>query len=94
MALSQRDADYLVNIVCPWTDPADDAANMGFARELHAAVEPFMSSRGVYVNFLLDDEQDRVRATYGEEKYARLVKLKQQCDPDILFRLNANIRPI
>jgi hypothetical protein len=45
------------------------------------------------VNFLGDEGQARVRAAYGEERYARLVALKRAHDPDNVFRLNQNIDP-
>jgi FAD/FMN-containing dehydrogenase len=47
---------------------------------------------GVYVNLLGSGEEDRVRATYGDN-YERLVALKQKWDPDNLFRMNHNIQP-
>ena len=53
--------------------------------------EPHHTS--VYVNFLMDEGDDRVREAYGAEKYDRLRTLKRRYDPDNLFRLNQNIPP-
>jgi len=47
----------------------------------------------VYVNFLMDEGQERVRQAYGAEKYERLVALKARLDPDNVFRMNQNIAP-
>jgi FAD/FMN-containing dehydrogenase len=47
----------------------------------------------VYVNFLMDEGEDRIRQAYGPAKYDRLKALKRKWDPDNLFRLNQNIRP-
>jgi hypothetical protein len=57
-----------------------------------AALEPYAGGR-VYVNFLADEGQERVRAAYGDPKYTRLAALKRQWDPENVFRLNQNIRP-
>ena len=56
-----------------------------------SALEPHQ--QGVYVNFLGDEGQDRVRESYGAEKYARLQELKRRYDPDNFFRINQNIPP-
>lgn len=55
-----------------------------------AALHPFATG-AAYLNFT--PESDRVRDAYGEEKYARLVALKDRYDPANLFRLNQNVRP-
>ena len=47
---------------------------------------------GVYVNFLTQEEQDRVQAAYGDN-YGRLVAVKNKCDPTKLFSVDQNIRP-
>jgi hypothetical protein len=48
---------------------------------------------GAYVNFLMDEGEDRVRRSYGVEKYKRLQDLKRKYDPTNMFRLNQNIPP-
>ncbi|MGA9197859.1 MAG: BBE domain-containing protein, partial [Pseudolabrys sp.] len=45
-----------------------------------------------YVNFMMDEGEDRVRATYGKN-YNRLAKIKKRYDPTNLFRVNQNIAP-
>ena len=62
-----------------------------WVRGLYEALEPHHSS--VYVNFLMDEGEDRIRQAYGAEKYERLKKLKKEYDPDNFFRLNQNIPP-
>ena len=55
------------------------------------AIEPW--GGGAYVNFTSEPGDDRVRASYPPDTYARLVATKDQYDPTNLFRLNQNIRP-
>ena len=90
-AYSHREANYLVNVHGRWADPASDGKCIGWARELFKACGPF-STGAVYVNFLTQDEQDRVRMAYGDN-LARLSAVKQKYDPANFFRLNQNIRP-
>ena len=47
----------------------------------------------MYVNFLMEEGEDRIRQAYGPEKYARLKALKREYDPDNLFHRNQNISP-
>ncbi|MGO4832528.1 FAD-binding oxidoreductase [Rhizobiaceae sp. 2RAB30] len=90
-AYAARDAAYDCFPIAIWDDPADDAANMTWAREMWTAMRPF-STGAVYVNNLGDEGEDRIRAAYGPN-YARLVALKNKYDPENIFRLNQNIRP-
>ncbi len=90
-AYNHRDAELVMNIHGRWADPARDAACIGWARELFRATAPH-STGSVYVNFMTEEEQDRVRAAYGAN-YVRLAELKKKYDPSNLFRMNQNIAP-
>ena len=90
-AYTHRDAQYVLNVHGRWEDPAKDEACIAWARSLFEAAAPFATG-GAYVNFLTQDEPDRVRAAYGEN-YDRLVALKNKVDPTNLFGVNQNIRP-
>jgi FAD/FMN-containing dehydrogenase len=62
-----------------------------WVRDFWSALSPYHA--GVYVNFLMDEGEERVRQAYGPAKYDRLRELKRRYDPDNLFRLNQNIPP-
>jgi len=74
------------------TDAKAPEAHVAWARKSSEAMRPFANG-GVYVNYLGDEGEERIRAAYGAEKHARLVALKRQYDPANLFRLNQNINP-
>ena len=89
-AYSHRKAAYTVNCNASWED-GDPAPHVNWARDFSEALEPH--SMGVYVNFLGGEGEDRARAAYGPEKYARLVDLKDRYDPTNFFRVNQNTKP-
>ena len=91
MAYSNRDARYVMNVHCRWESPAEDECCIAWAREFFAKSQPFASG-GAYINFLTQDEGDRVAFAYGAA-YDRLVALKKKYDPKNLFRMNQNIKP-
>jgi hypothetical protein len=91
-AFAERDARFLFNFISAWEDPGDDDASIAWARGFHSAMDQ-LGTGGVYVNFLSDEGDERVRAAYGAEKYARLASLKAKYDPDNFFQLNQNISP-
>jgi hypothetical protein len=59
--------------------------------QLLVSLEPY--HRGVYVNFLMEEGEERIRQAYGAKKYDRLKALKRRYHPGNLFRLNQNISP-
>lgn len=92
MAYSSRDANYVMNVHARWEGATNDEACIAWAREFFAASQPFASG-GAYINFLTQDETDRIAFAYGAT-YNRLVELKKKYDPTNLFRMNQNVRPV
>jgi FAD/FMN-containing dehydrogenase len=68
-------------------------AERDWARSLWQALQPHAQGIGSYVNTMIELEEDRIRASYGPTKYARLAEIKRRYDPDNLFHLNPNIKP-
>jgi len=91
-AAGHRDAAYMAHPIAAWQDPGQTELHLDWVRRFSEAMAPF-STGGVYLNFEPDEGEERVRAGYGAEKYARLVALKDKWDPDNLFRVNQNIKP-
>jgi FAD/FMN-containing dehydrogenase len=90
-AFSYRDANWAQVIVGVDPDPAKNDELIGWTKAYYDALHPY-SAGGAYVNFMMDEGQDRIKATY-RENYARLVAAKKKYDPANLFRVNQNIRP-
>jgi FAD/FMN-containing dehydrogenase len=92
-AYSQRDAAHNMAINAVWTeDDPEPQRHIAWARSFFDAMQSHTTGR-VYLNFLGDEGQGRVRAAYGERNYERLARLKRAHDPSNFFRLNQNIRP-
>jgi FAD/FMN-containing dehydrogenase len=91
-AFAHRQAPVLFNINSRWADAGETDQHVEWTRGLWEAMQPF-SSGGVYVNFLGDEGEDRVRAAYGPAIYDRLAEIKGRYDPTNFFRMNQNIRP-
>jgi FAD/FMN-containing dehydrogenase len=90
-AFSYRDVLWAEVIVGVDPDPANAEAITQWTVDYWDATHPF-SAGGAYVNFMMDEGQERVKATYGAN-YERLTRVKATYDPDNLFRVNQNIRP-
>ena len=93
-ALGRRDVPWCYHALSMWMEPdaATADAHVAWATELAADMSPHTTT-GVYLNYTSDTGDERVRSTFGPEKYARLVALKDKYDPANMFRLNQNIRP-
>jgi len=86
-----RDATWSMVIAGIDPDPANASAVSTWARDYWQDIHAHNLS-GAYVNFLMEDDEARVRASYGDN-YERLVAIKRKYDPDNFFRVNQNIRP-
>ncbi len=91
-AWNYRDANYAVVIVGIETDPANNDKTIAWAKDYWNDLHPY-SAGGAYINFMMDEGEDRIKATYGEN-YKKLVEIKTKYDPQNLFRVNQNIRPL
>jgi FAD/FMN-containing dehydrogenase len=90
MAYAHRDAKFVLNVHARWESTAEDRICIDWARAFFKASAPYASA-GAYVNFMTEDEGERVTAAYGSN-YDRLAQLKKRFDPDNVFHLNQNIK--
>ncbi|WP_433288041.1 FAD-binding oxidoreductase [Pseudonocardia sp. CA-142604] len=90
-AFPYRDGGWAGVIVGVDPDPANADAISRWARDYWEELHP-TSAGGAYVNFLMDEGQDRVKASY-RGNYERLAQVKKRYDPDNLFHVNQNVRP-
>lgn len=88
---SYRDSTWSMVIAGIDSDPTNNAHITKWAKEYWEALHPY-SAGGAYVNFMMEEGQDRVQATY-RENYKRLSEIKRKYDPSNLFRVNQNITP-
>jgi FAD/FMN-containing dehydrogenase len=91
-AFAHRNAAYVLNIIARSPDREGFPEHGEWARASHRAMDPWTTG-GAYVNFTSESQEDRVRASYPPDTYARLVAVKDRYDPTNLFQLNQNIRP-
>ena len=91
-AITARHAKWTCHCIGEWETPEEADAELAWVKAWGSLIEPFKLA-GAPLTFRADTGEEHVRSTYGEEKYARLVALKDKYDPENLFRLNQNIRP-
>jgi FAD/FMN-containing dehydrogenase len=90
-AFSYRDANFITVMVGVDPDPARKNEVSKWCKDYFDALHPY-SAGGAYVNFMMDEGQDRVKASF-RGNYARLAAVKKMYDPTNFFRVNQNIRP-
>lgn len=90
-AWAYRDAKFAMVIIGVDPDPAKKDIITRWSRDYWNAIHPY-SAGGAYVNFMMDEGEDRIQATY-RGNYARLAAVKRQYDPENVFRVNQNIKP-
>jgi FAD/FMN-containing dehydrogenase len=86
-----RDAMWAAVMVGVDRDPANKERISTWAKEYWSELQPY-SAGGAYINFMMEEGEERIRATYGKN-YDRLAKIKKRYDPTNLFRVNQNIKP-
>mgnify|MGYP003471242714 FL=1 len=92
MAYPSRDLKYILNVHGRWDDAKQDKECISWAREFFNATLKYASG-GAYVNFMTEEEENRVAKAYGPN-YDKLVQIKKKYDPDNLLRYNQNIKPV
>jgi FAD/FMN-containing dehydrogenase len=89
-AYPHRNAEFTMNLHTQWEDPTQDDECIAWAREVHEAMAPHATG-GVYANFVSEEVGDQ-QAAY-RENYDRMVEVKNEWDPNNVFRLNHNVQP-
>jgi len=90
--MANRSAHWITHPFAVWEDSAANEANIEWARAFRRDIAAYTNG-GTYLNFVGDEGQDRVRAAFGPENYARLAAVKADYDPRNVFRGNQNIQP-
>jgi len=90
-AFNGRSAGHTININATTATEKGFDEEREWSRNFWTALKPYQTS--VYVNFLMDEGEERIRQAYGPKRYDRLKALKRKYDPGNFFRLNQNISP-
>ncbi len=91
-AYSHRDAIFVMNVHGRWDTADEDNRCISWSRAFFDASSPDATG-GVYVNFMPQDETERIPAAYKPEVWKRLAEVKNKWDPENFFRMNQNIKP-
>ncbi len=83
---------FVLNVQGRWETANEDQKCISWSRAFFKASEPY-STGGVYVNFMTQEETDRIQSAYKPAVWKRLVEVKNKWDPKNLFRMNQNVKP-
>ena len=90
-AYSHRDIQFIMNVHGRWEKAGDDDKCIKWSREFFKKMASYATG-GVYINFMTEEETDRIKSAYGAS-YKRLLEVKRKYDPENMFRMNQNIDP-
>jgi FAD/FMN-containing dehydrogenase len=90
--MANRSAKWITHPFAVWENSEDNEANIAWTRRFRADINRYASG-GIYLNFIGDEGQDRIRAAFGPDNYDRLAAVKAEFDPNNIFKANQNIRP-
>lgn len=90
-AFSNRTQGIMLTAINVWLDRAESPIHHAWSDRFYEDMRPY--AHGVYVNFLGDEGEGRIREAYSPATYRRLVALKNEYDPTNFFNLNQNIKP-
>jgi hypothetical protein len=90
-AFAHRDKPFFASVIGGYRAPQEAEPQFAWMQGLWSELEP--KAEGVYVNFLEDEGERRVRQAYSTLGYRRLAEVKRRYDPQNLFNMNQNIRP-
>ena len=93
MAMTLPPAKWFYFCLAMWWDPEVTEKEIAWSRSFMDTMRPWAAGKAPPNFISSDDGADRLRLSYGEEKFARLVELKEKYDPDNVFALNQNIPP-
>ena len=94
MALDIPDAPWMYFYLAMWWEEGDTDQEVGSARSFMETMRQWAVDQAPLPNFISEDDgKERLRASYGDEKFERLVALKDKYDPGNVFSLNQNIPP-
>jgi FAD/FMN-containing dehydrogenase len=90
--MANRSAKWITHPFAVWENSEDNEANIDWTRRFRADINRYASG-GIYLNFIGDEGQDRIRAAFGPDNYDRLAAVKAEFDPNNVFKANQNIKP-